>query len=1457
MIEGIIRYSIQHKLVIGLGTLLLVALGIRAITRLPVDAVPDITNNQVQVITIAPTLATLEVEQFVSYPIERTLGNLPQVHELRSISRFGVSQVTVVFDDAMDPFLARQLVNERLQLVRGEMPPGVEQPYLAPLSTGLGEVYQYVVHPKPGYEAQYDAMQLREVQDWIITPQLMGTPGVAEINSFGGFLKQFEVSVDPLRLQGMGLGIGDVLDALERNNANTGGAYIERGSNAYYIRGLGLVGGLEDIGQVVIDTPAEGAPVLVRDVATVRLGHAPRYGAMTRNGEGEVVGGIVMMLRGENASSVVKAVKERLAQVEASLPEGLEIEPFLDRADLVDRAIRTVRSNLAEGALIVIFLLVLFLGQWRAGFIVASVIPLSFLFALIMMELTGVTGNLMSLGAVDFGLLVDGAVIIVEAVLFQLHRGKIGGLLSKREMDEEVRGSASRMMNAATFGQFIILIVYIPILTLGGIEGKMFRPMAQTVVYALLGAILLSLTYVPMISALMLKRRTGPTNNFSDKLMRALERTYTPVLVAALGNRMKVVATAVVLFVLAIIGFQRMGGEFIPQLEEGDFAFHSILPQGASLSASVANNKLVEQKLLQFPEVKLVVGKTGTAEVPTDLMSPEQTDVMVMLKEKEDWTTTDDYWALADTMYRALQTIPGVFFEINQPIQMRFNELMTGVRQDIAIKVYGPDLDTLLRYAQRIADVVEHVPGAGPPQVERVTGQPQIVVRPDRTRMAALGLDVDEINRTLRAAFAGEPAGLVYENERRFQLVVRADTASRKGINDVRSLFVRSRNGQLVPLTQVAEVEYEDAPAQITHENAQRRVYVGINAHGRDVESLVADMRERVESEVKLPPGYWYTFGGQFENLVEAKSRLAVAVPIGLLLILGLLYFTLRSLRDTLIIFTAVPLSAIGGVAALWLRDMPFSISAGVGFIVLFGIAVLNGLVLMTTFQQLGSEGLGVIERVKQGAVMRLRPVLLTASTDAVGFLPMALSSSAGAEVQRPLATVVIGGLITATVLTLVVLPALYVIFTRSGKDGMKAAPMVGVLLLLFAIPYNAQAQQPEALPLDSALHLAFRNNGMLEAAALMVEQAEAAKGSAWSFDKTTFFLENEDIAPSFPQGIFKMGIGQRIEFPTVYGARSAVARERVGWAEARYDAAARDLERDVRMAWNALEQSMSEATLLRTLDSMYSDLVRVAELRHSTGEAPLVEKASAMARRQQVLVQRDRADRTLAIAQLELQRLLRTDRVFMPAAEQPIPDVGFPTTPDALGTHPLLESAHREVRMAERQRNVERHATLPDLQARWFDQRLYMNEGGPRAVTGADDLFRGYSLGIGLPIAFWDHRSRIKTAGLQERIAHEQAEQLRADLDAGYRASLELAQQSREAWLAYDGPLAGQADVIERSATQAYRAGDIGYVELTTLLAQSTDLRLGRIQARAAYLQALIQLDHFTGTLFPFTPAR
>jgi cobalt-zinc-cadmium resistance protein CzcA len=1426
MIERIIRYSVTHKLVVGLGVLVLIALGARAITRLPVDAVPDITNNQVQVITIAPTLATLEVEQFVSYPIEQALGNLPEVHELRSISRFGVSQVTIVFDDAFDTYLARQLVNERLQLVRADLPPGVEQPYLAPLSTGLGEVFQYVIHPKPGYEGRYNAMELREVQDWIVARQLMGIAGVAEINSFGGYLKQFEVAVDPARLHGMGLGIGDLLAALERNNGNTGGAYIERSSNAYYIRGVGLAKGIADVERIVVETPEHGAPVLVRDVATVRLGHAPRYGAMTRNGEGEVVGGIVMMLKGENANKVVARVKERLARIEKNLPEGLTIDPFLDRTALVDRAIGTVEKNLLEGALIVILVLVLFLGQLRAGLIVASVIPLAMLFALILMDLTGETGNLMSLGAIDFGLIVDGAVIIVEAVLHRLHHGRAHAELSRTEMDDEVGTAAGRMMNAATFGQLIILIVYVPILSLSGIEGKMFGPMARTVAFAILGAILLSLTYVPMMSALFIKRRTGQDKpNFSDRMMAAVEGAYRPLLERVLRHRMAVVVSALALLGVSVFGFLRMGGEFIPQLEEGDFAFHSILPQGSALSASVTNNQLVERKLMQFPEVKMVVGKTGTAEVPTDLMSPEQTDMMIMLKEKEEWTTTEDYWTLADTMFKALQTIPGVFFEINQPIQMRFNELMTGVRQDIAVKVYGPDLDSLRAIGDRISALIAGVPGAGPPQPERVSGLPQITISYDRERMAALGCDVDEVNRTVRAAFAGEAAGSIYENERRFDLVVRADTSVRKDIADVARLFVRSRNGNLLPLDQVADVRYADAPAQITHENAQRRIYVGVNTRGRDVESLVAEIQQRVDRDLKLPPGYYLTFGGQFQNLVEAKARLAIALPLALLLILGLLYFTFRSLPNALLIFTAVPLSAIGGVAALYLRGMPFSISAGVGFIALFGVAVLNGMVLINTFQQLAKEGVDdVVERVRKGTVLRLRPVLMTASVASLGFLPMALSGSAGAEVQRPLATVVIGGLVTATLLTLVVLPVLYVMVWSRLK---RPTVPVKVVALLMALGGGAQlhAQELPRFTLEDALDTAHAlNPGLLKARKLTEASDELRRTGSELPATSVMYMQGQYNGYATDDN--NITIQQTIPFPTRMAARSGLKKAEAEAQQMREAVATADLDMALKQSYHRLGYMQARDRLLREQDSLFTGLLRVEELRFATGEAAQLARISAEVRSLEAREQWERNRADLRTEQARFGMLLGLDG---PADRAPAPFTAIvPLSLDTAVTAPDVVLLQREVQVAEQVHRTARQELLPDITLGYFNQTLIGAPMGPGSEVLATraDRFTGFMAGISLPLWFVPHTARAKAGSLQEEAAQLAAEEGFRQFRSALEQALAQYRKDRATLDRYEASVLPQAERILQATQKAYAAGEIGQAEHVLNLQQVNAIR-------------------------------
>ena len=1037
MLNKIIYFSIKNKLIIGVFTLALIAWGLWSAARLPVDALPDITNNQVQVITTAPTLAAQEVEQFITYPIEKSLSNIQGVEEMRSFSRFGLSVITIVFDDKEDIYFARQLINERLKEAEGQIPKGVGTPELAPVTTGLGEIYQYVIHPKKGSEQKYSAMDLRIMQDWIVGRQLSGIKGVAEVTAFGGIAKQYEVAINPDRLKAMNVTIPEIFTALEKNNENTGGAYIDRKPNAYFIRGVGLVKTFADIENIIVKQQ-DGIPILIRDVATVQFGSPPRYGAMTYNGEKEVVGGLVLMMKGANSAAVVKLVKERMKTVEKSLPDDVIIEPFLDRTNLINRAIKTVKTNLVEGALIVIFILVLFLGNLRAGLIVASAIPLSLLFAMALMNLFGVSANLMSLGAIDFGLIVDGAVIIVEATLHHLGVRKTQKAFTQKEMDHEVYHSASAIRSSAAFGEIIILIVYIPILTLTGIEGKMFRPMAQTVGFAILGALLLSLTYIPMMCALFLPKKMSDKKNFSDKMMGFFQRLYNPVIKGAIKIKYAIAGIAVALFAVALILFKNLGGEFIPTLEEGDYAIEFVLPQGSSLSQTTETVMLAQRMLLQFPEVKLVVGKTGAAEVATDPMPPEASDLMVILKDKKEWKTTDDFYELADMMGEKLSTIPGVIAEPSQPIQMRFNEMMTGIRQDVAIKIFGENLDSLAIYADKVAAAIKSIKGITQPQVERIDGLPQITIEYDRARLAGYGLNIEDVNHVISTAFAGEKAGAVYENERKFDLVVRLDSSYRKSLEDVSNLYIPMRDGNQIPLSQVATVAFKTGPAQISREAGKRRVYISFNVSGRDVQSVVEDAQKVLSEKVKLPVGYYYTYGGTFENLQKASARLMVVVPLALLLIFFILYLTFNSIKDATLIFTAIPMSAIGGVFALLIRGMPFSISAGIGFIALFGVAVLNGIVLIGTFNQLKKDGMtDVMQRVLEGTKLRLRPVLMTAAVAALGFLPMALSNGAGAEVQRPLATVVIGGLITATLLTLVLLPCLYIIFSKKKVGGI------------------------------------------------------------------------------------------------------------------------------------------------------------------------------------------------------------------------------------------------------------------------------------------------------------------------------------------------------------------------------------------------------------------------------------
>ncbi len=1034
MLNRIISFSIRNKFIIGILTLALIAWGSYSVSQLPIDAVPDITNNQVQVITLSPSLAAPEIERVITFPVEQTMATIPDIVEIRSMSRFGLSVVTIVFKESTDIYWARQQVNERLGQAKSAIPATAGIPELAPLTTGLSEIYQYTIRAKKGYEAKYSITELRTIQDWTVRRQLLGTEGVADVSSFGGYLKQYEIAIDPEKLRSMDMSMKDVFTALENNNQNTGGAYIDRKPYAYYIRSEGLIESLDDIANIVVHNNPDGLPVLLRHVADVRFGHANRFGAMTFNDEGETVGAVVLMLKGANSSAVIKNIKSRIEAIKETLPEGIEIEPYLDRTKLVNNAIETVMKNLAEGALIVVFVLVLLLGNFRAGLIVASVIPLAMLFAICMMNWFGVSGNLMSLGAIDFGLIVDGAVIVVEATMHHLGQSAIARKLNQEEMNEEVYQSASKMMRSAAFGQVIILIVYLPILSLTGIEGKMFRPMAQTVAFAIVGALILSVTYVPMISSIFLSKKAGPTSTVSDRIIAAIHKIYTPVIQFALRRRIVVTTSAFVALVISVMLFLRLGGEFIPQLDEGDFAVETRILTGSSLSKSTEVSQKSARILLDhFPEVERVVSKIGTSEIPIDPMPTEVIDLIVVLKDRSEWTSASTRDELAQSMSSTLrEAMPGVSYGFQQPIQMRFNELMTGARQDLVLKVYGEDLDQLEQYGKQIGQLAERIDGAQDVYVEPINGLPQVVVKFDRQRLAQFGLSVEEVNRVLRTGFSGESAGQVFEDEKRFDLVVRLNQSSRASIDDIRRLYVTTSAGRQIPIEEIADVQIKVGPNQIQRDDTKRRIVIGLNVRGRDVESIVNELKQKIEAKVKFQPGYRITYGGSFENLEEAKQRLSIAVPVALALIFVLLYFTFHSLRHSLLIFTAIPLSAIGGIFALWIRDMPFSISAGIGFIALFGVAVLNGIVLIAEFDRLKKTGITDLKQiVLMGTELRLRPVIMTATVASLGFLPMALSLSSGAEVQRPLATVVIGGLATATLLTLIVLPVLYTYFEK------------------------------------------------------------------------------------------------------------------------------------------------------------------------------------------------------------------------------------------------------------------------------------------------------------------------------------------------------------------------------------------------------------------------------------------
>jgi cobalt-zinc-cadmium resistance protein CzcA len=1453
MLQKIISYSIQNKLIVGLGTLILVLTGIYQLKKLPIDALPDITSNQVQVITITPALAAPEVERLITFNVEQSCANIPGITEMRSISRFGLSVVTIVFSDATDIYWARQQVSERMPGIRAQIPAGAGSPELAPLTTGLGEVYQYFLQPQPGYEGKYNLAELRSMQDWIVRRQLVGTTGVADVSSFGGHLLQYEVSVDPQRLNSMGLTLIDVFNAMAANNQNAGGSYIEKGPTAQFIRTEGLATSIEDIEKMVVRKSGNGSPILVRDVAKVRESKAVRYGALVYEDKGEVAGAVVLMLKGANANTVVKAIKEKLAVIEKSLPEGVKITPFYDRTKVVERALDTVTMNLAEGALIVVFILVVFLGNLRAGLIVASVIPLAMLFAICMMNLFGVSGNLMSLGALDFGLIVDGAVIIVEAVLHRLHHiapASGNRMLSQGQMDHEVEHSSGKMMNAAVFGQIIILIVYLPILTLSGIEGKMFSPMAQTVAFALVGAFLLSLTYVPMVTSLFLSKKWNTKRNLSDRMVDKLRNWYRPLLEKALAKPAPVLGGALLLFIASIFVLFSLGGEFIPELEEGDFAVDTRMMAGTSLTHTVETAQKVAGALKnKYPEIERIVTRVGASEIPTDPMPMEMSDVIILLKPKDEWTSATSYDELADKMSETLADFPGLTAGFQFPIQMRFNELISGARQDVVCKLFGEDLDTLSLYAGKLSALMSGVNGVSDLYVETVTGLPQIQVKYDRGALARYGVTVSDVNNVVQSAFAGASAGLVYQNERRYDLVVRLEDAYRDDVDHIRQMLIPTSAGQQIPLYLLADVQILEGPNQIQRENAKRRIIVSFNVRGRDVESVVKDVQEKVNSGGKLPAGYYLHFGGAFENLQEARQRLGIAVPVSLLLILFLLYSAFQSAGPGLIIFTAIPMSAIGGIFALWSRGMPFSISAGIGFIALFGVSVLNGIVLLTEIRRMNrAEAIDLKTSILEGCISRLRPVLMTAAVASFGFLPMALSSRAGAEVQRPLATVVIAGLISSTILTLFVLPILYQWMENRARKVHKRPPVINMIMVIgLMLPALLQAQEKVSLP--DALQKIRQMNPQAAAANLHAEYRGAIRGTAKMVPKTYAELEGGqsegpyfDLRLSASQNFQPMGLVKRQQ--DLYNAQYESALLQTALLQ-------KDLDKLTRQLYNQYAAGKARLLLLEKMDTLLQKSIRVSKLRVNAGESDKMELVNLELLANEWIQMR-------MMTESHQQSLRRRLAILLQMEGEAEPVISYTYSPSApiladtgfLQKHPAVLLRLQDVKAAALFTKVEEALYNPEWFVGFTNKSVTgwqsSKDNSTETFYDMGNRFFSGTVGLNFPLFNKGGKARVAAAGIQEKYSTAMQDYEVQQLKLAYSQSLTEWQGLFAQLKHYENNVLPGLNSVLETALRRYQTGGINYLEWSMTTRQALQTELSYIDVRRQLEDKIIDLQYF-----------
>ena len=1445
MINKIISFSIKNKALIGLMTLGLIIGGIFSISKVPLDAMPDITNNQVLVITTAPNLGTEDIEQFVTYQVELAVANLPDVTEIRSISRFGLSVVTIVFKERAGTYLPRQLVSEALAEVKQKIPDGFGEPFIAPISTGLGEIYQYTLEVHPDFDTIYDDMELRTIQDWIVKRQMAMVSGVVEVNSFGGRGKQYEVSINPDKLRSMGLTISDVFNALEENNQNTGGAYIEKNFQANFIRGEGLMRSLDDIKNTLVAN-IDGQPIFIRDVAEVNYGSFVRYGAFTKNGKGEAVGGIVMMLKGENSNDVIKAVKERITLIQKSLPEGVVIKPFLDRSKLIKSTTSTVAENLSLGALIVIFVLVIFLGNLRGGLIVASTIPLALLFAFIMMNIFGVWANLMSLGALDFGILVDGAVIIVESMIFYLHKKNlIGTKLDQSKRNEIAYSSASKMMNSAFFGQLIILIVFIPVLALQGVEGKMFIPMAMTFGFAVLGVVVLCLTYIPMMASLFLQPPKTDKKSWGDKLIGLLEKIYSPMIDWALKRSRIVIAIAVALLISGGFLFTRMGAEFIPKLDEGDFAFQAFLKPGTSLTEVIKTSTRLEQIVLEnFPdEIESVQSRIGVADLPMDPMPIDIADIFVILNPQEEWTKADSKEELIDKVKEKVSVLAGINFEFTQPIEMRFNELLTGIREDVAVKLYGDDLEMLADKAEEISGLISGIDGVAGLKAEATRGLPQITVNYNRNKLGLYNLTIKDLNTIIESAFSGGVAGSIYEGERMFDLVVRLDEEHRTSIDDIRNLFVNLPDGNQIPLKEVAEISYQQGPMQISRDNTNRRTYVGINVEGRDVKSLVEEIQRTLDEKLVLPTGYYIRYGGAFENLERASKRLSLVVPLALALIFMLVFFAIKSLKQTLMIYVAVPFAAVGGVFSLFFRDMPFSISAGVGFIVLFGVAVLNGLVLISGFNELKEEGkLQINEIIKKGSIRRIRPILLTASTDILGFLPMAISTSAGAEVQRPLATVVIGGMLTSTLLTLIVLPILYK-FVESEKNDRRL-PRIGkfglpaiFIITLFIFSGRVEAQD-SPITLQQAIERAYEKYPSIKAASLEVDKQKALKATAYELGSTSIYTGKEEVSNNSLGIQNKIGIEQsNIDVFGIF-AKSNLYNAKNQQAMSGMNLAEYALARDVSLAWYNAVFAKKQWLLFNQLDTLYTAFQKAAELRYKTQATSKIEYLSAAAKYKELQVNIKKAEsKYLATLQLLNQYLL-----YPKAVDVNIQNLGGhvfnnSSESDSLDESPLLNYYSTGVDVAELAWKAEKSNILPKFSLGYKVQAVDGNSG-----------FYGWEAGISVPLVFFSQSGKNKASKIDFQIVGQQYEQAQLELSAVYNQQISRLNALSQVIDYYQTEALPLADEQIEASKLAYRLGNIDYIQFIQNVEAAIDTKQGFLMQQAEYFELSAQLKYLTG---------